>query len=88
MDYGVFNIFKTMEYLCWTPKVFKQEVTKEDITTKDGHILTQRQANCLYNYFDLDKNQTLEYIQLHNYSEVSEFIGQAISEWKKEQGYE
>lgn len=88
MSYGVNEIFKEMEELCWFKKITRQKVTKEDITTKDGHLLTQKQANCLYNYFDLDQNQTLEYIQSHNYSEISKFIGQAISEWKKEQGYE
>ena len=88
MDCAVNELFKEMEDLCWIKRFFRQEVTKEDITTKDGHILTQKQANCLYNYFELDKTKTLEYIQSHNYSEVSNFIGQAISEWRKEQGYE
>ena len=50
-------------------------LTEEDITTKDGRILSPKQLKCLYRYSRLDLGKTLRYIQDNNYKEISKAIG-------------
>lgn len=77
------ELFDEVEEYLFGIKLFTHGVSKEDVTTQDGRVLSQKQANCLYNYFDLNFNQTLKYIQNNNYDEISKTIGKALEELKE-----
>jgi hypothetical protein len=77
------GLFDMLEEYKWKKDHFRAEVAKEDITSKDGRVLSQKQANCLFNYFDFDKRKTLNYIQTHTYKELSDDIGEILIEKDK-----
>lgn len=73
------EIFDELEEYKFGKELFTAKVAKDDITSKDGRVLSQKQTNCLYNYFDLDLDITLKYIKDNNYNEISKTIGEALS---------
>ncbi len=76
------EIFDELEEYQFAKKLFTKKVTEEDITSKDGRVLSQKQANYLYNYFDLDIETALKYIKDNNYNEISKTIGEALKQVK------
>lgn len=77
------EIFDMLEDLQSTKKFFTVKLTKEDVTTKDSKVLSAKQVKCLYHYFDLNVNETLQYIHNNDYKEVSKTIGSIIREWSE-----
>jgi len=77
------RVFDELEDYQWDKEHFTFEVTKEDITSKDGRVLSQKQANCLFNYFDFNERKTLNCIQTSTYKEICAFIGEILEEFKK-----
>ena len=72
------EVFDMFEAYDWYMSHCSARVTKEDITSKDGRVLSQKQASCLYNYFDLDVEETVYYIKTHTYNEISKTIKKAL----------
>ena len=76
------ELFDMVEEHKFDMEHFSAKVTKEDITSKDSKVLSQKQANCLYNYFDFDLTKTLNYIKTHTYKDLSNSIGEILKELK------
>lgn len=76
------EVFDTLTEYQWDKEHFSVKVTKDDITSKDGRVLSQKQANCLYTYFNLNIKDTLYYIKNSDYKEISDKIEEILKELK------
>lgn len=72
------DLFDEVEFYLYVLHSDTRKVSKKDIITKDGRVLSQKQVNCLYNYFDLDLDITLDFIKNNNYKEISDTIRKAL----------
>jgi hypothetical protein len=76
------EVFDMLAEYKWDKEHFSVKVAKEDITSQDGKVLSQKQVTCLYNYFNLNIKDTLYYIKNSNYKEISDKIGEILKELK------
>lgn len=76
------ELFDEVEFELYVLHSDTRKVSKKDIITKDGRMLSQKQVNCLYNHFDLDLDITLDFIKNNNYSKISNEIRKALESIK------